>query len=80
MGNLFYNRYTQGGVNMIWCVEDDGGIRDIEIYALNSAGFETKGTVFACSVMHDACSFQTYVLKPALYSFKYGLLEPKTTR
>ena len=28
---------------MIWCVEDDGGIRDIEMYALNSAGFETKG-------------------------------------
>ena len=28
---------------MIWCVEDDAGIRDIEIYALNSAGFETRG-------------------------------------
>ena len=28
---------------MIWCVEDDGGIRDIELYALNSAGFETRG-------------------------------------
>ena len=28
---------------MIWCVEDDGSIRDIEIYALNSAGFETRG-------------------------------------
>ena len=28
---------------MIWCVEDDSSIRDIEIYALNSAGFETKG-------------------------------------
>ena len=28
---------------MIWCVEDDSGIRDIELYALNSAGFETKG-------------------------------------
>ncbi len=28
---------------MIWCVEDDSGIRDIEIYALNSAGFDTKG-------------------------------------
>lgn len=28
---------------MIWCVEDDASIRDIEIYALNSAGFETKG-------------------------------------
>lgn len=28
---------------MIWCVEDDGNIRDIEQYALNSAGFETRG-------------------------------------
>ncbi len=28
---------------MIWCVEDDAGIRDIEIYALNSAGFEVRG-------------------------------------
>lgn len=28
---------------MIWCVEDDSDIRDIELYALNSAGFETKG-------------------------------------
>lgn len=28
---------------MIWYVEDDGAIRDIAIYALNAAGFETKG-------------------------------------
>lgn len=28
---------------MIWCVEDDSDIRDIELYALNSAGFETRG-------------------------------------
>jgi len=28
---------------MIWCVEDDAGIRDIELYALNSAGFENRG-------------------------------------
>ena len=28
---------------MIWCVEDDESIRDIEIYALHSAGFETRG-------------------------------------
>ena len=28
---------------MIWCIEDDASIRDIEMYALNSAGFETKG-------------------------------------
>ena len=28
---------------MIWCVEDDGSIRDIEVYALNAAGFEAQG-------------------------------------
>lgn len=28
---------------MIWCIEDDASIRDIELYALNSAGFETRG-------------------------------------
>lgn len=28
---------------MIWCVEDDATIRDIEVYALNSTGFEAKG-------------------------------------
>lgn len=28
---------------MIWCVEDDSSIRDIELYALNSVGFEAKG-------------------------------------
>ncbi|MCD8067049.1 MAG: response regulator transcription factor [Oscillospiraceae bacterium] len=27
----------------IWCVEDDAGVRDIEIYALNTAGFEARG-------------------------------------
>lgn len=27
---------------MIWCVEDDSRIREIEIYALRSAGFETR--------------------------------------
>ena len=43
MGDLLRDRYTQGGLKMIWCVEDDTGIRDIEMYALNSAGFETIG-------------------------------------
>ena len=27
----------------IWCVEDDSGIRDIEIYTLNSTGFQADG-------------------------------------
>ncbi|MBQ8324510.1 MAG: response regulator transcription factor [Clostridia bacterium] len=28
---------------MIWCVEDDASIRDIEVYALTSTGFEAVG-------------------------------------
>ena len=28
---------------MIWCIEDDAAIRDIEVYALRSAGFEAEG-------------------------------------
>jgi two-component system alkaline phosphatase synthesis response regulator PhoP len=28
---------------MIFCVEDDNAVRDLMMYALNSAGFETKG-------------------------------------
>ena len=28
---------------MIWCVEDDASIRDIEVYALSSVGFAARG-------------------------------------
>lgn len=28
---------------MIWCVEDDVSIRDIEIYTLEQTGFTAKG-------------------------------------
>lgn len=28
---------------MVWCVEDDTSIRDIEVYVLQSTGFEAKG-------------------------------------
>ena len=28
---------------MIWCVEDDDSIRDIEVYTLRSTGFEARG-------------------------------------
>lgn len=28
---------------MIWCVEDDASIREIELYALRSTGFEARG-------------------------------------
>ena len=30
---------------MIWCVEDDAAIRDIEVYTLQSTGFEARGFV-----------------------------------
>ena len=28
---------------MIWCIEDDANIREIEVYTLNSTGFKAKG-------------------------------------
>ena len=28
---------------MIWCVEDDASIRDIEVYTLQSTGFQAQG-------------------------------------
>jgi len=31
---------------MIWCIEDDASIRDIEVYTLNSTGFQAEG--FSC--------------------------------
>ena len=34
---------------MIWCVEDDASIRDIELYALTSTGFEARGFVDGAS-------------------------------
>lgn len=33
---------------MIFCVEDDSGVRDLMLYTLNAAGFEAKG--FTCSM------------------------------
>ena len=41
---------------MIWCVEDDDSIRDIEMYALQSAGYETRG-------FEDGESFRTALQK-----------------
>ena len=38
---------------MIWYVEDDASIRDIGMYALNSAGFETKGFEDGISFWED---------------------------
>ena len=43
---------TKGVAAMIWCVEDDASIRDIEVYALRSTGFEARG-------FEDGTSFWT---------------------
>lgn len=42
---------------MIWCVEDDASIRDIEVYALTSTGFEAKGFADGTSFW-DALRFE----------------------
>ena len=36
---------------MIWCVDDDDTIRDIEVYALTQTGFEAKGFADGISVL-----------------------------
>ena len=43
VGDLLRHGDPQGGLNMIWCVEDDASIRDIEVYALRSTGMEARG-------------------------------------
>lgn len=40
---MIVENQVQGENSMIWCVEDDSSIRDIEVYALTSTGFEAKG-------------------------------------
>ncbi len=43
---------TEIGVScIIWCVEDDAGIREIEMYTLRSTGFQAKG-------FEDGAAFQ----------------------
>ncbi len=34
----------------VWCVEDDAGIRDIEVYTLTSTGFQARGFADATSM------------------------------
>ena len=41
---------------MIWCVEDDDSIRDIEIYTLKSTGFEARGFVDGDSFWRELIS------------------------
>ena len=36
---------------MIWCVDDDSTIRDIEVYTLNQTGFEAKGFADGLSML-----------------------------
>lgn len=46
---------------MIFCVEDDNGIRDLMIYTLNSAGFGAKGFVDGTELF-DALQNETPIL------------------
>lgn len=46
---------------MIFCVEDDSGIRDLMIYTLNSAGFSTKGFTDGAE-LYDALKNETPIL------------------
>ena len=39
----YENTDKKGEIFMIWCVEDDIGIRDMELYTLESVGFHAKG-------------------------------------
>ena len=41
--NRYYYKNKRSDKSMIWCVEDDSSIRDIEVYALTSTGFEAQG-------------------------------------
>ena len=43
MGGLFGDGRTQGGEAVIFCVEDDESIREIEIYTLRATGFTARG-------------------------------------
>ena len=42
-GFLHYRRPQRRRNNLIYCVEDDESIRDIEVYTLSSTGFEARG-------------------------------------
>lgn len=37
---------------MIWCVDDDDAIRDIEVYTLTQTGFSARGFADGLSVLH----------------------------
>lgn len=41
---------------MIWCVDDDNAIRDIEVYTLQSTGFEARGFSDGASMLEALCT------------------------
>lgn len=49
---------TGDDLTMIWCVDDEGTIRDIEVYTLNQTGFEAKGFADGASML-DALKTDT---------------------
>ena len=49
---------------MIWCVEDDASIRDIEVYALESTGFESRGFDDGAAVTSKATEESAVGLTP----------------
>lgn len=53
MGCIFRNRDPQRRGNiLIWCVDDDNTIREIEVYTLTQTGFEAKGFADGQSMLH----------------------------
>ena len=44
-------RKIQGEQIMIWCVDDDNTIRDIEVYTLTQTGFEARGFADGISML-----------------------------
>ena len=55
---------------MIYCVEDDGNIRELVVYTLNTTGMEARGFEDGKSFM-EALAFET----PELISVSYTHLE-----
>ena len=48
---MYFSVNTSYKNNMIWCVDDDNTIRDIEIYTLTQTGFEAKGFADGISML-----------------------------
>ena len=48
---MYFSVNTSYKHNMIWCVDDDNTIRDIEVYTLTQTGFEAKGFADGISML-----------------------------